>query len=70
MQEVDSLLTEEQAAKHLHVQQGTLRKWRTLGRGPVFLKFTGKVRYKREDLVAYIASCRIDPRARRTKRGS
>jgi hypothetical protein len=70
MQEVDSLLTEQQAAKELRVQPCTLRKWRVRGRGPVFLRFTKKIRYRKEDLATYVLDCRVDPKARRTKRGS
>jgi len=52
------LCTPQQAAAYLTVSVDTLARWRTVGRGPRFLKFTrakqGIVRYRREDLDRFI----------------
>jgi hypothetical protein len=55
------LLTGQQAAEYLAVSVDTLSYWRTVGRGPAFVKFTrarqGVVRYRREDLDRFIDEC-------------
>ena len=55
-----SLLTEKEAAKLLSVSAGTLQVWRCTKRVPLLkylkLKDTRAVRYRREDLDAFIAA--------------
>lgn len=51
-----ALLTVDQAAQHLGLSASTLAKKRLRGDGPPFVKFGGAVRYRREDLEAFIAS--------------
>lgn len=48
----DNLLTEEEVAGELHVAIATLRKWRTTGDGPTFVKVPGfrAPQYRRGDL--------------------
>jgi len=50
------LLNEAQAADHLNVSNRTMQCWRLQGRGPVFVKLGKAVRYRPEDLDAYVAS--------------
>lgn len=50
----DSLLTETEVAKHLHVSVACLRRWRLERRGPRFLKIGSLVRYRPEDVEDWI----------------
>ncbi len=59
----DALLTEEEAAKSLMVEPPTLNKWRQRERGPAYLKIGGRVSYRVADLLAFLAQCRVVPRA-------
>jgi predicted DNA-binding transcriptional regulator AlpA len=63
-----SLLTEIQAAKRIGVKRDTLTKWRCRGRGPIFIKMSGMVRYRDVDILAWIEASRIDPAKRRRSR--
>jgi excisionase family DNA binding protein len=58
-------LTIEKAAELLTLHPKTLMKWRHQRRGPKYLKFggRGRVRYRREDIDAFIAASVIDPAA-------
>lgn len=60
-------LDEKKAAEILGARALTLTKWRQRGRGPVYYKLNGAVRYRLEDLQTYLESCRIDP-AKKSKR--
>ncbi len=52
-----TLLTPEVAAALLAVAPATLEKWRRERRGPPFVKLSDRVlRYRREDLLAFIAA--------------
>lgn len=44
----------QQASDYLGLAQATLEAWRTRGGGPVFLKLGKAVRYRREDLDAFL----------------
>lgn len=58
----DLLLTEQDAADYLGMSPGTLREWRSLGKGPPYLKLpTGTVRYRQEDLVEWVSQQRVVP---------
>ena len=52
------LLTAERAAELLAVKASTLANWRSAGRGPAWIMVGGAVRYRVEDLVAYVAEAR------------
>ncbi len=64
-----SILDERAAAGRLGVSVHTLRKWRHAGRGPRFVKMPGAqrrgrgraglVRYRVEDLEAFLAECLV-----------
>jgi len=49
------LLTEHDVAKQLHVSVASLRRWRLLHRGPQFHKVGVLVRYRPEEVEAWIA---------------
>lgn len=53
----EELLTPQELADELLVPPHTLAQWRYLGRGPVFLKLGGHVRYRRSDVDGWLASC-------------
>jgi len=48
------LLTEEQARVLLHMSKKALQGWRYRGEGPPFVKLGACVRYRLEDLQAYV----------------
>lgn len=48
------LLTSDQVADLLGVQEGTVRLWRMQGKGPRFKKIGTLVRYDEADVLAYI----------------
>jgi predicted site-specific integrase-resolvase len=52
---IDQLLTPKQASELLNVPQGTLRSWRSRGRGPAYIKIEGQARYSVSDLRDYIS---------------
>ncbi len=49
-----NLLSTAQLAAELGVTAGTLRNWRTAGRGPRGARIGGRVRYRRADVDAWI----------------
>ncbi len=50
-----TLLTEEEVAKQLHVSVASLRRWRLERRGPQFIKVGSLVRYRPEEIEAWLA---------------
>jgi excisionase family DNA binding protein len=50
-----NLITEEEVAKRLNVSVASLRRWRLLKKGPVFIKIGSLVRYRPEDLDSWLA---------------
>jgi excisionase family DNA binding protein len=50
------LLRTAEAASYLALSPNTLRNWRSYGEGPPALKLGGAIRYRVEDLDAWIAS--------------
>ncbi len=52
---------EAQAASYLGMQVGTLRQWRFKSVGPVYLKIGRAVRYRQEDLDAYLEKVSVNP---------
>lgn len=53
---MNTLLTEEDVAKQLHVSVASLRRWRLEMRGPQFIKVGSLVRYRPEELEAWLAA--------------
>lgn len=52
---VFTIMKVEMAAEYLGMSVSTLNKWRCHGGGPLFMKLGRAVRYRREDLDAFIA---------------
>lgn len=50
---VENLKTAE-AAEILQVKPSTLEQWRWQGKGPKFIKMNRAVRYRKEDLQAFV----------------
>ena len=48
-----NLMKEDAVAEVLDVSVSTLRRWRTQGKGPVFRKLNGAVRYAADDLMEF-----------------
>lgn len=55
------LLDQGQAANMLHVTTATLRRWRSSGAGPAYVRVEGRVRYDTEDITAYLDANRTAP---------
>jgi predicted DNA-binding transcriptional regulator AlpA len=49
------------AARILNVAPQTLRNWRSSRKGPPYIKLGRSVRYREEDLAAWIQARRINP---------
>ena len=62
LEHMDFMTTEELAA-HLRVEPKTLANWRYLGRGPIYVKDGGLVRYRREDVDAWERDHTVHPTA-------
>lgn len=69
----DEGVSEEDTAKILGVEVGTLRTWRTQGRGPRFRKPGRKVQYTLRFIKEYLAARTHNPssaKARRAQRAA
>jgi hypothetical protein len=53
---MNTLLTEEDVAKQLHISVASLRRWRLERRGPPFIKVGSLVRYRPEEMEAWLAA--------------
>jgi predicted site-specific integrase-resolvase len=62
------ILIESEAAAYMRVAVGTLRNWRSGGRGPRYSKAGGRVIYRRSDVDAYLERHARDPEAPRPRR--
>lgn len=54
LNEMAALLTPEQVSGYLGVPLGTLANWRYQGRGPAYLRVGRHVRYRTQDVTAWI----------------
>jgi predicted DNA-binding transcriptional regulator AlpA len=52
----DSLLKERDVARRMSVSVASVRRWRLLSQGPKFLKIGASVRYRPEDVDAWLDS--------------
>jgi predicted DNA-binding transcriptional regulator AlpA len=52
----ESLLNEHDVARITGLSVASVRRWRLLRQGPKYLKIGSAVRYKREDITAWISS--------------
>jgi predicted DNA-binding transcriptional regulator AlpA len=59
--EMNKVVNDQESAEMLGVAPQTLRNWRSLRKGPPYLKVGRAVRYRQEDLIAYLDKRRIDP---------
>jgi predicted site-specific integrase-resolvase len=46
-------LTQRELAERWQVSEACLERWRTEGRGPVYMKLIGRVVYRLEDIEAF-----------------
>jgi predicted DNA-binding transcriptional regulator AlpA len=51
---IETLLNEHDVARVTGLSVASVRRWRLLGRGPRFLKIGAAVRYRLEDLQAWL----------------
>lgn len=51
-------MTQSELADRWRISPRSLEKWRTLGRGPAYVKIGGRVRYLLEDVLDYEATQR------------
>lgn len=51
---MSNLMTETEVAQRLHVSLALLRRWRVQRHGPTFMKVGALVRYRPEDLDAWL----------------
>lgn len=52
--DLDPLLTPAQVGNYLGVPLGTLANWRYQGRGPTYVRLGRHVRYRAQDITAWI----------------
>ncbi|HJP44875.1 MAG: helix-turn-helix domain-containing protein [Arenicellales bacterium] len=57
MNEYQALMTQRELCNRWRVSEATLERWRSEGIGPIYVKLGGQVRYRREDVLEYEASC-------------
>lgn len=63
--DLSQAVDERKAAKFIGVAVQTLRNWRHMRRGPAYLKIGKAVRYRIQDLDAFLNEHRIDPELKR-----
>lgn len=57
MNEYQALMTQRELCNRWQVSEATLERWRSEGIGSIYVKLGGQVRYRREDVLEYEASC-------------
>lgn len=62
------LLYEAEAAERLRISIDTLRRIRTSGHGPAWVRIGGRARYPLADLLAWLSEQSCDPLPRRVRR--
>ncbi len=67
---MSNLLKTKVAAEFLDMSPGTLRWWRSVGKGPPFVKCGDAVRYRSEDLEEWVASRIVKPERESIHAGS
>jgi predicted site-specific integrase-resolvase len=53
------LLDEKEAADSLGLKPPTMRRWRWAGKGPAYCRIGGAIRYRSQDLEAFIAKSEV-----------
>ena len=54
---LETLLNEHDVARITRLSVASVRRWRLLCQGPKYLKIGAAVRYKTEDISAWLESC-------------
>jgi hypothetical protein len=62
MDDIKEMISEADLAAQLQQQTTTLAAWRVSGRGPAYVKIGRKVFYTRNDVSAWLARQRREPR--------
>lgn len=57
-----SLLTQRETSRVLHISQRTLQKWRSEGRGPRWLRVGRRIWYRPADIEEWLDEQVVDPR--------
>ena len=57
------ILTDRELAGELDIPHRRLEQWRYLGTGPAFVRIGRSVRYRRDDVEAWLASQTVTPAA-------
>jgi len=57
----EKLMNEHEAAQYLGLSVFTLRAWRSQRRGPVFVRLGRAVRYRPDDLEAFLNEAAVEP---------
>ncbi|MGJ5180399.1 helix-turn-helix transcriptional regulator [Bradyrhizobium oligotrophicum] len=57
----DELINPEKVAEALNLRPQTLTAWRTLGKGPIFVKVGKRVFYRKADIEAWLGAQRREP---------
>lgn len=58
---MDKLLTPDETAELLNTPIANLSAWRYNGTGPAFIRVGRQIRYRPDDLEAWLESRRVDP---------
>ena len=61
MPDPPTLIYGHEAAKVLNVKPGTLRKWRSIRKGPPWIEVEGVIRYSVEALQRYLTEQTVTP---------
>lgn len=57
--ELQQVFDAREAAEYTRIEWSTLKKWRTVGGGPAYVRAGTKVLYLREDLDAFLQANRV-----------
>lgn len=50
----DDLIDDKIVSRLLGIKRRTVQRWRQIGKGPVFSKYEGSVRYRMADVLAWV----------------
>jgi hypothetical protein len=66
--ELDDLISEKEAAQILKQKPGTLTSWRSLGRGPAYMKAGRTILYSRSAVLQYVVASLRRPQPAKERR--
>jgi len=56
------LMTEQELSEYTRISIPCLKHWRSIGYGPSYLKYKGRVvRYERTEVMSWVESCLVEP---------